>query len=223
MIDKATRYSTARSRVRDEVRRMILNGELQSGARLTQQHLAGRFNVAQSVVRESLLELQLSGLVESVDNVGTFVSQLDAETLVQAYHVREVLEGLAARQCCEHVSRADIRQLQEMVDRIYELGTAGKTEERGTLDRVFHRRTIEVAQNPLLSRLTDAYHVLGMVVQASLPHKVIRDQHRRIVAAIEANQPEEAEAAARSHVADARRSIERQIAEGKFVPRWVVS
>lgn len=222
-MDEAERYPTARSRVREGVRRLILSGELASGTRLTQQHLARRFNVAQSVVRESLLELQLSGLVESVDNVGTFVSQLDTETLVQAYYVREVLEGLAARLCCEHVSRSDIRQLAEMVDRVHELGTAGKTEQRGTLDRAFHRRTIEIAGNPLLSRLTEAYHVLGMVVQASLPHDVIRDQHRRIVEAIEANRPDEAEAAARVHVADARQSIERQIAEGKFVPRWVVS
>lgn len=222
-MDDADRFPTARSRVSEGIRRLILTGELPSGSRLTQQHLAKRFDVAQSVVRESLLELQLSGLVESVDNVGTFVSQLDATTLVQACYVREVLEGLAARLCCEHGSRADIRQLEEMVERVHELGVAGKTEERGTLDRAFHRRTIEIAENHLLSRLTETYHVLGMVVQASLPHDVIRKQHRSIVAAIAANNPDEAEAAARKHVADARRSIERQIAEGKFVPHWVVS
>src|SRR5206468_11093599 len=97
--------TTARHRVREEVRRLILGGELKPGERLTQQHLAKRFGVAQSVVRESLLELQFSGLVRSVDNLGIFVSDLDTNTLIQAYHVREVLEGLAARLSCERASR----------------------------------------------------------------------------------------------------------------------
>src|SRR3954471_1641355 len=110
--------TTARGRVREDIRRMILSGELKPGTRLTQQHLAKRFGVAQSVVRESLLELQASGLVRSVDNLGIFVSDLDTHSLIHAYHVREVLEGLAARVCCERASRADIRAMYELNDRI---------------------------------------------------------------------------------------------------------
>src|SRR5215472_7115983 len=95
---------SARGRVREDVRRLILSGELKPGTRLTQQHLAKRFGVAQSVVRESLLELQASGLVRSVDNLGIFVSDLDTHSLIHAYYVREMLEGLAARLCCERAS-----------------------------------------------------------------------------------------------------------------------
>src|SRR6266576_922209 len=90
-----TSQTTARGRVREDVRKMILTGELKPGTRLTQQHLAKKFGVAQSVVRESLLELQSSGLVRSVDNLGIFVSDLDKETLIHAYLVREMIEGLA--------------------------------------------------------------------------------------------------------------------------------
>src|SRR5436190_23512264 len=106
--------TTARGRVREDIRRMILNGELKPGSRLTQQHLAKKFGVAQSVVRESLLELQASGLVRSVDNLGIFVSDLDNTSLIHAYHVREMIEGLAARLCCERASRSDIRNLHEI-------------------------------------------------------------------------------------------------------------
>ena len=104
------RTDDARGRVREDVRKMILTGKLKPGSRLTQQHLAKKFGVAQSVVRESLLELQASGLVRSVDNLGIFVSDLDEATLIHAYHVREMIEGLAARLCCERAgSRSDIR------------------------------------------------------------------------------------------------------------------
>jgi len=214
--------TTARGRVREDVRKLILSGELKPGTRLTQQHLAKRFGVAQSVVRESLLELQSSGLVRSVDNLGIFVSDLDTHSLIYAYHVREVLEGLAARMCCERASRADIRDLYDMAERIDALGQAGRLAERGTLDRAFHHRTILISGNPLLANLTDSYQMLNMVVQLTRDHEEVLREHRAIVAAIEKGDGDEAEKAARTHVAGLRMFIQKQIAEGKFEPRWVL-
>jgi DNA-binding GntR family transcriptional regulator len=217
-----TSPTTARGRVREDVRRLILSGELKPGTRLTQQHLARRFGVAQSVVRESLLELQASGLVRSVDNLGIFVSDLDTQSLIHAYHVREMLEGLAARLCCERASRTDVRDLHEMVDRIHQLALANDVEQRGVIDRQFHHRTILISQNTILANLTDSYQMLNMVVQVSREHEFIRQEHLAIVEAIEKGGGDDAERAARAHVAGARSAIQKQISEGKFEPRWVL-
>lgn len=214
--------TTARQRVREEVRRLILDGQLRPGERLTQQHLAKRFGVAQSVVRESLLELQFSGLVQMVDNLGIFVGDLNADTLIQAYEVREMLEGLATRACCDRASRSDLRELTEMVEEIHRLGNTARDAERGALDRKFHLRIIEISRNDVLVRLIDACHALGMTVQASRPHGVIRREHLGIIAAIEAGKGDEAERRAREHVAGAREALKRQMDEGTFTARWVV-
>jgi DNA-binding GntR family transcriptional regulator len=213
---------TARQRVREELRRLILAGKLRPGARLAQQHLAKRFGVAQSVVRESLLELQFSGLVQMVDNLGIFVGDLNADTLIQAYEVREMLEGLAARGCCDRASRSDLRELTEMAEEIHRLGTGGHNARRGALDRQFHLRMIEIARNEVLMRLIEACHALGMTVQASRPHSVIRTEHVGIISAIEAGDPAEAERRAREHVAGARDALRRQVSQGTFKPQWVV-
>lgn len=214
--------TNARQRVREEVRRLILDGELRAGERLTQQHLAKRFGVAQSVVRESLLELQFSGLVQMVDNLGIFVGDLNPDTLIQAYEVREMLEGLATRACCDRASRSDLRELTDMVEEIHRLGNAGLDAERGALDRRFHLRIIEISRNDVLVRLIDACHALGMTVQASRPHGVIRREHLGIISAIEAGKGDEAERRAREHVAGAREALKRQMDEGTFTARWVV-
>jgi len=214
--------TTARSRVREDVRRLILSGELRPGTRLTQQQLAKRFGVAQSVIRESLLELQFSGLVQSVDNLGIFVSDLDTDMLLQAYEVREMLEGMAARLCCATASRTDIKVLTDQAERIYQLGMDDKQTERGALDRDFHHKIITISRNIILARLTEAYHVLGMIVQTHRSHQEIREEHLGMVKAIEENRPEDAESLARQHVALVRQAIQQQITEGKFVPRWVL-
>ena len=88
-----------RHQVREEIQRRILSGETQPGERLTQQSLAKELGVAQGTVRESLLELQWLGLVESIDRLGVFVEKLDAPRLCEAYQVREFLEGLAVAAC----------------------------------------------------------------------------------------------------------------------------
>ena len=214
--------TSARGRVREDVRKLILSGELKPGTRLTQQHLAKRFGVAQSVVRESLLELQASGLVRSVDNLGIFVSDLDTNSLIHAYQVREVIEGLAARLSCERASRGDIRAMYEMVDHIHELALAGKMNERGHVDREFHHRTILMSGNQILLNLTESYQMLNMVVQVTRDHELIKREHRALVEAIERGDCEEAERAARTHIAGARQAIGRAIAEGNFQPRWVL-
>jgi DNA-binding GntR family transcriptional regulator len=214
--------TTARGRVREDVRKMILTGELKPGSRLTQQHLAKKFGVAQSVVRESLLELQASGLVRSVDNLGIFVSDLDTETLIQAYYVREVLEGLAARLSCERASRADLRDLHEMAERIYELSIGGRMDERGAIDRQFHHRTIIISGNAQLLNLTDSYQMLNMVVQTLRDPKHVLEEHRGIVDSIERGECDEAERRARQHVIGSRITIEKAIEKGTFQPRWVL-
>src|SRR6476661_3471118 len=221
-IAKRTSQPTARARVREDIRKLILTGELKPGSRLTQQQLAQRFGVAQSVVRESLLELQFSGLVESIDNLGVFVRNVDNATLLHAYHVREMFEGLAARLCCQNASRADVKELYDIAERMYQLSIEGKNAQRGVLDRQFHHRQVVISGNVILHRLTDAYHVLGMVIQAFRPHDEIHNEHLAIVKAIEQNHPDEAEHLARQHVIGTRKAVEAQIAQGTFTPRWVL-
>jgi DNA-binding GntR family transcriptional regulator len=211
----------ARHRVREEIQRGILSGERKSGDRLSQQNLARELGVAQGTVRESLLELQWLGLVESVDRLGVFVGSLDAARICEAYELREVLEGLAARLACNHAARADVAALRGMANNILQLARENKTREMGTLDRAFHLQITNLSHNTILTRLAETYRVLGMVVRASRDPDVVREEHLRIIEAIEHNFADEAERLARQHVAEARRMIEQQTERGDFTPQWV--
>src|SRR5271156_715422 len=171
----------ARHKVREEIKRRILSGESKAGERLSQQRLAKELGVAQGTVRESLLELHWLGLVESVDNLGLFVGNLDAARICQAYLVREVLEGLAARLCCGHAGRSDIAALRTMAVDVYKLAKKDKQDAMGKLDRDFHFHMIELSRNGILLRLAETYKLLGMPVRASREPQLIHDEHMAIV------------------------------------------
>jgi DNA-binding GntR family transcriptional regulator len=209
-----------RHEVRDEIQRRILSGESKPGERLSQQSLARELGVAQGTVRESLLELQWLGLVESVDHLGVFVEKFDAAKIGEAYLLREVMEGLAARLSCRTASRSDISELREMAERIYKLAQAGDGE-TASLDRSFHLRITEMTRNDTLLRLSRTYRALGMIVRAFREPSVIYAEHTGIIDAIENNLAEEAERRARMHVLGARETIEAQAQSGNFVPQWV--
>jgi DNA-binding GntR family transcriptional regulator len=214
------RTRVARHEIREEIERRILSGETKPGERLSQQSLARELGVAQGTVRESLLELQWLGLVESIDRLGVFVDKLDVSRISEAYQLREVLEGLAARLACRNVGRADLAELRKMADEIFKLAQDDNTE-TATLDRRFHLRITELTRNNTLVRLSQTYRALGMTVRAFREPAVIHAEHLRIVEAIEHNFPEEAERRARDHVVGAREMIERLAQQGKFIPQWV--
>lgn len=211
-----------RHHVRAEIQRRILSGESRPGERLTQQSLAKELGVAQGTVRESLLELQWLGLVETVDRLGVFVSKLDANRICEAYQVREFLEGLAARLACNGASRADITTLRTMAEHIWELSKENKVEEMGAADRAFHLHIMKLSRNSILLRLAEGYRVLGMAIRASRDPEIVHEEHLRIVEAIDHNFPDEAERLARLHVEQARIMIEEQAAKNEFAPKWVV-
>lgn len=211
----------SRHRVCMELERLILAGTLRPGQKLKQQQLAQQFGVALGVLRESLLELKAAGLVDVIDNVGMFVAELDDRRVLEAFEIREVHEGLAARLCCERVSRENLRELEAMVAEIYSLAGQGKTELAAELDRRFHHRILEIAGNQMLERLTGSFRVLTLVLGMSDDVPIVRDAHAGIVAAIADNRPEDAERLMREHVRSARALIVEQMRAGTFSPQWV--
>ena len=211
----------ARHEIRDTLQQMILSGERQAGSKLVQQQLAKRFGVAQGVVREALLELQAYGLVETIDNRGVFVSELSNQKLLDSFDVREIHEGLAARLCCDRITRIEVRELAEVVQRIHALARQDKAMEAASLDREFHQRLTHISRNSMLIRLAENYRVLGKVIQMSRDPDAVRDEHLAILNAVEEGRPDDAERLMRTHIRIGKQALEEHIAQGKFVPRWL--
>lgn len=206
---------------REKIEEAILSGEFEPGSRLVQLTLADEYDVSQSVIREALLELQHTGLVEKKKNLGFFVADIDLETLLDAYEIREMLEGLAARRCCENISRRELKELRRIAERTYEMARQGKPDEMIRADREFHSATVRAARNDILQRLEESYRLFGMAVHAGRATEQVHDEHIKVVEAIEENDPDKAETIAREHVREAREAIRRQADDGEFTPRWV--
>ncbi|MBB4787789.1 GntR family transcriptional regulator [Streptomyces rapamycinicus] len=191
--------------VADVLREMIYSGALVPGEKLKQQRLSDELGVSRTPLREAFRMLEQEGLVRVDSRQGVRVIAGDTETLLQAYAVREVVDGLAARLAAEERTSEDVTELHEIVDQQRASIRPWRSERYTQLNVAFHARIMSashndfvVAQMPLL-RLTARVFSPFALLEVGTAARAI-EQHVQILAAIESGAPEEAEQAARSHI-----------------------
>lgn len=191
--------SSQQERVVSALQTEILNGTRRPGEPLRQIPLAAEYEVSQGVVRESLQTLQHQGLVVRSSR-GWNVRTFERQELVDAYRVREVLEGLAARLCCRRVSRDDVDALRDLAQQIHAAQGPGSQSQRGELEYRFHQAFLSLSGNETLQRVSVGYRFVGNLIVTERDADVLREEHLAVVNAVAANRPAEAERLARRHV-----------------------
>jgi DNA-binding GntR family transcriptional regulator len=185
----------------------ILRGELQPNERLIEMDLAQLYSVGRAAIRTALARLEQDGLVEREPNRGARVRAISEEEAVETIEARAVLEGLAARYAARNVTDADIAHLRaiigEMEARLAEGDLLGISEGNTRL----HSRLLQIANNQTVARLIErlhAQHVRSQFRIILVPGRPPRSvaEHRAIVEAVASRDPDAAEAAMRSHLAN---------------------
>lgn len=94
-IDITTRESreSAASAIEKDLRRAIIELDLLPGARLSEQDIATRLGVSRQPVREALIKLANSRLVEVRPYRGTEVARISAQEMTEALFVRQAVEN----------------------------------------------------------------------------------------------------------------------------------
>jgi DNA-binding GntR family transcriptional regulator len=190
----------------------ILQGELPLGTKISEPSLAQRYGVSRGPLREALHRLQERHLITRTANQGARVIQATPERLNALFSVREMLEGLAAREAATKITETELNELREGI-RHHEAGLLGlepgQHNALGTADRDFHFRIAQASRNELLIQLLCAeLYPLLRLYRSRNDNPGLRQravvEHKRICDAIEDRDPDLAEIMMRRHVASAR-------------------
>jgi GntR family transcriptional regulator, vanillate catabolism transcriptional regulator len=213
-------------RLVDEVvsnlRDSIVQGALPAGTTLTQVGLAEQFGVSRTPLREALRVLESEGLIRTTDNSRKVeVVSVGPGTLRQMYEFREVIDGLAARLAAANGFLPDEAQRsEELLRQMEESSEPYDPVLRNKTHSAFHELIASASRNskvqsfaPLIRSSSAALYLplnrehaaINLLAEdPTRPYKHVLDQaqaqHREIVEAILARDPETAEAAARRHI-----------------------
>lgn len=207
---------TLADRVFSQIQDAIVKGDLLPGSKMSEAELASRYGVSRGPLREALRRLEGRKLLTRIPHVGVRVISLSFEELIQIYHVREALEGLAARLAALHMTADEVKGLKDLLSRHenqaeFQEGRAYFQEE-GDFD--FHYRIVQGSHNEVLTQMLcgELYHRVRhyryqFSVTEGRPQRAF-SEHHRIIEAIETGDGEMAEILMRRHIASARKNIE---------------
>jgi DNA-binding GntR family transcriptional regulator len=215
-----------RSRIRlvdevaDVLRSGIYAGHFPLGTRLRQQQLAVELNVSRTPLREALRILEREGLVQVQPGRSVRVISADLSLLLDAYAVREVIDGLAARLVAAQDGDAVLARLERaLVEQAQALDPWDASRYTETNVR-FHSAVITAAGNKFLNAQLPLVHMTSQVfipiarLTAERAERAL-EEHRQILAAIRAGDPETAEGFARAHVLQTSRSLARSVTDDR--------
>jgi DNA-binding GntR family transcriptional regulator len=131
--------------IHDELRKAILRNELPAGMTLNQVHLAKRFGVSRTPLREALRKLQREGLIEGESNKRMRVTSLSVSGLEDLYAMRILLEGLAVRMTVPKLTDEDFSQLKRSLSEMKSASEAQAYEAWEVPNQSFHRRLVRYA------------------------------------------------------------------------------
>ena len=198
-----------RAQVLDILRNRIIEGEYPPGSKLIENNLAGEFGISRQMARELLQELESRGLVQKEPNKGATVRRMDLKTLFEIMDLREVIEGLAARLATQNSTAADWLDLVEAFgERMDDIIRKKDFEEYLGLVNRFQDRMLKLAGNSEMSLVADRIYAKMLIIQRRLillPGRlqVGIKEHRDVIQAIVAGDPEKAEELKRNNIRSA--------------------
>ncbi len=149
--------------VQRELERRILAGELEPGAKLTEEDIAGTLNVSRGPVREAFRALEQAGLVRTEKNRGVFVRQVSVEDADEIYEVRAGLDELIGRLLAARIQPGQLVELRELLKKMQKAARAKSVDAYYPLNVRFHDRLAEFTGNRTLvahyRRLVNELHL----------------------------------------------------------------
>jgi DNA-binding GntR family transcriptional regulator len=185
------------------VRDALVSGQYEAGAPLFEVHLAAQLGMSRTPVREALKVLARDGFVEVLPHRGYAVPRHSLDDVRELFELRESLEGMAARYAAVRATDGELQDLRRLCEQYAKEREWSRWVQIGTN---FHDLLLTAARNARLTAILDSLN--GQIVQSR--RTVLQDnaqrrdaairEHRAILDAVKARDPEQAEARAREHV-----------------------
>jgi len=210
---------TASALAYQELKTLLLLGEVPIGVRLREERIAERLGMSRTPVREALLRLHAEHFLDRHPEGGYKATNPSAQTMRELYEVRRALELFALRRARD-TGGHDRSELDELHDEWATLDrdAAQVDAEFVLLDEDFHRRLAEAAGN---RQLADELRSINERIRPVRSHDFVTpgritatiEQHLEILGAVLARRLGVAATLLEHHIGESQSVVEVAVAE----------
>jgi DNA-binding GntR family transcriptional regulator len=204
------RTSTA-ERVAGILRERIMQGQFPPGGRLSEDSITSGLGISRNTLREAFRLLAHEKLLVHELNRGVFVRKLDTADVEDLYRVRRVIETAAVRSV-RALSDIEAKRLTEAVEDADNAAAAGRWQDVGTANLVFHQAIAALLGSPrvdeLMRQLSAELRLVFHVIQdPRILYEPYLPRNRAILAALLAGSIDRAAELLDAYLADAEHQL----------------
>ena len=187
------------------IRTGIVDGDYAPNQRLIEADLVETYGTSRAMIRSALVELAADGLVDRLPNRGARVRSVSLDEAIEIVEVRMGLEGLCAAKAASLITDTEIDELRRLRADILTAVARGELMEYSRLNRVLDQRVEQISGHGTATAILHRIRAQAVRHQFRLSHQpgraaVSAPEHAAIIDAIVARDPEQAEAAVRTHL-----------------------
>lgn len=199
--------SRASDRAYAQIRSMILQGILPPGSQIREEQLAETCGVSRTPVRDALRRLEADSFIRRNESQRSFVADWSMDDVEEAFLLRGMLEGHAARRAAKRVSWDQLERLKTHNRALGDAVSGATPDIQAFLEhnREFHAIILEAAASErlagMLSRLVERPVVLRTAQQYDQENlRRSHHEHEELLAAFARQDGDWAEAVMAAHI-----------------------
>lgn len=191
--------------VRETLEERIVDGTYAPGTRLDEVALAKEFGVSRTPIRETLIQLSSSGMIDLRPRRGAIVAEMSPHRLCEMFEVMAELEAMCGRLAARRMTDDEHRTLAAIHERCEQARDGGSIDDYFAHNEDFHRLIYAASHNGFLveqasslQRRLRPYRRLQLRLRNRLKNSY--SEHQGIVDALADGDGELAAQRLRSHV-----------------------
>ena len=214
MMIEAISANSDSHRIAARISQAIHEHRLAPGTKLSEEEVAGTFDVSRTIVRAALQRLAHDRLVELKRNRGAYVAQPTAREAREVFEARALIEPRTARTAAERAKPADIASLRRHIDEEHAAMDEGDAGRALYLSGLFHLEIARIADQATIAAFIGQLGARSSLIIALYWERrralCESNSHHALLTALERKDGPQAEALMASHLVDLLASLDLQ-------------
>jgi GntR family transcriptional regulator of vanillate catabolism len=212
-----SRHENLDLKVYRELKSMIVDRKLKPGDKILQEKISREFGVSRTPLMCALKKLEQEKLVQAVPRRGFYVRRFTKEEVLEAFELREILEGLAARRAAAVITPPQAERLRTFFKEADVSDNPASIKRYSDEDRRFHQFLIELGGFDLLNDILENYNIITVSYRVDVMEGLVRHpretlpEHQALIEAVASAKPDQAEKLARQHFTRSRQRLLRDM------------
>ena len=211
---KAIQKKTLHEEIANNLREMIMAGELTEGDKIKEDELCTVMEISKTPLREALRVLSAEGLIRLIPNRGSYVTTPTFEEIKEMFDVMSVLEGVCARTAAKKMSTGDFKKLEETHHQLEKNFRLKDQKQYIHHNNLYHAFVQELAGNKTLNQIVNGlrqkillYRLKSLNLSGRFEQSI--QEHRELLEAFRNRDAAKAELLMKSHMKKQSEALEK--------------